>query len=576
MQVDERIDIGSRIGPYELREQLGEGGMASVYKVWHTGLHRFEALKLPRYQPGSNSDPAYLQRLLTEARTAARLHHPHIVAIHNVSEPEAPVHFFVMDLVNGCDLAKLLEQKQRLTVPEIVPILRQVASALDYAHANGVIHRDIKPANILLQEDPETGSWIAKVVDFGISRAAEDTGGTKLTRSGMIVGTPEYMSPEQSGSGEPVDARTDIYSLGIVTYEMLCGHPPFTAAADVSPMSILMKHVRDAPPAPNDSLRDLPRGVSEAIMKALAKHPNDRFQSCVEFVNELTRALEVEAATGHIPLDRPTVAIPNVNGAATIGAGDPAHVATSVALARLDGADAIVTQRQQWKRFRYSSILSGLGGLAAGAWLVYQLHSPVKQPSRVVPVTAAATPVATAPVIAAAATPPPGQRGKVTQIRRVEAIPFSHQTAPAASLPVGQKRVVQHGQNGQREVIVAVRAEGTREIGRRQLSNRVVKPPVPEIEQIGTARAPSPRVHTFHKLLPSPPQPERPRYETHTMRHSRVERPPAPRPHRPAAVSRPHPVQRAKPARPHVARVRRVANHPHPASHHGGGVPLPP
>ncbi|MBV9469293.1 MAG: protein kinase, partial [Abitibacteriaceae bacterium] len=282
------MDIGSRVGPYEIKESIGEGGMAVVYKAWHTGLHRFEALKVPRFQGTQGANPDFIQRLLTEARIAAQLHHPHIVAIHNVSEPEAPVQFFAMDLVDGVDLAALLKQCGRLPLDEALPILRQVSAALDYAHRRGFIHRDIKPGNILLQEGPVPGEWFAKVVDFGISRAAEDDGGTRLTKSGMIVGTPEYMSPEQAGSGDPVDRRTDIYSLGIVAYEMLCGHPPFTAGEGVSRMSILMSHVHHLPRPLVEQIPGLSLAANNAVLKALAKHTDDRFITCEEFIRALS------------------------------------------------------------------------------------------------------------------------------------------------------------------------------------------------------------------------------------------------------------------------------------------------
>jgi serine/threonine-protein kinase len=137
--------------------------MASVYKVWHTGLHRFEALKVPRQHGSHPADSDFVQRLLNEARIAAQLHHPHIVSIHNVSDAEAAVQFFAMEYVAGNDLAQLLEQRQRLSFQEGLPILRQVAEALDHAHMHGVVHRDIKPANILLQEVSEPGGWMAKV-----------------------------------------------------------------------------------------------------------------------------------------------------------------------------------------------------------------------------------------------------------------------------------------------------------------------------------------------------------------------------------------------------------------------------
>jgi serine/threonine-protein kinase len=177
------MQLGTRVGPYEVRELIGEGGMASVYKVWHTGLHRFEALKVPRQHGSNPSESDFVQRLLNEARIAAQLHHPHIVGIHNVSETDASVQFFSMEYVAGYDLSQVLEQRQRLSFQEGLPILRQVAEALDHAHMHGVVHRDIKPGNILLQEVSNPGGWMAKVVDFGISRAAEDMGGTKLTKA---------------------------------------------------------------------------------------------------------------------------------------------------------------------------------------------------------------------------------------------------------------------------------------------------------------------------------------------------------------------------------------------------------
>lgn len=286
------MDIGSRVGPYEIREHIGEGGMAVVYKVWHTGLHRFEALKVPRFQGTQSIHPDFIQRLLSEARIAAQLHHPHIVAIHNVSEPESAVQFFAMDLVEGRDLAEVLQQWHQLPLAEVIAIMRQVASALDYAHSRGFIHRDIKPGNILLGVASASAAntpnaWNAKVVDFGISRAAEDNGGTRLTKSGMIVGTPEYMSPEQAGSGALVDYRTDIYSLGIVAYEMLAGHPPFTAGDGVSRMSILLSHVHHLPRPLTEQISTLEQAANNAVLKALAKAPAARFQSCAEFAQAL-------------------------------------------------------------------------------------------------------------------------------------------------------------------------------------------------------------------------------------------------------------------------------------------------
>ncbi|RYG69235.1 hypothetical protein EON80_10170 [bacterium] len=279
------LQDGDKIGPYTIRESAGQGGMATVYKAWHEGLHRFEALKVPKGAGSSDPDSAFILRLLTEARVAAGLHHPNIVGIHSVSEPLAPIPYFAMDWVEGRDLAKILGEKRAFSIGETTAILEKVAAALDYAHQKGVVHRDIKPANILITD--VDGALVPQVVDFGISRAAEDEdGATKLTKSGMIVGTPEYMSPEQAGSGEAVDFRTDIYSLAVVAYEMLCGGPPFTAGSGVSRLSILIAHVRDIAPL-YQKIPDFPREAGDVLLRALSKSPADRQQSCLSFVSQL-------------------------------------------------------------------------------------------------------------------------------------------------------------------------------------------------------------------------------------------------------------------------------------------------
>ena len=258
--------------------------MAQVYKAWNTGLHRHEALKL--LPPQMTFDHSFVERFLHEARTAASLRHPHIATIHTVSQPHETQPFFAMELVEGGDLADLLRQRGQLPPDEALPLLRQIAAALDYAHSHGIIHRDVKPANILLEDDGR-GGWSVKVVDFGIARAQEAGDGARLTKTGMIVGTPEYMSPEQGGSGEPVDHRSDQYSLGVIAYEMLCGRPPFAVGPSGTAMTVIMSHIRDVPRAPLEQVPALPLAVNNAILKALAKNPKDRFDSCTAFVDAL-------------------------------------------------------------------------------------------------------------------------------------------------------------------------------------------------------------------------------------------------------------------------------------------------
>jgi len=284
------ISPGAIIGGYRVDSLIGQGGMAQVYKAWNTGLHRHEALKM--LPPQMTFDQSFVERFLHEARTVASLRHPHIATIHTVSQPHETQPFFAMELVEGGDLADLLRQRGQLPPDEALPLLRQVAAALDYAHSHGIIHRDVKPANVLLEDDGR-GGWNVKVVDFGIARAQEAGDGARLTKTGMIVGTPEYMSPEQGGSGEPVDHRSDQYSLGVIAYEMLCGRPPFAVGPNGTAMTVIMSHIRDVPRAPLEQAPTLPLAVNNAILKALAKSPRDRFDSCTAFADALSGSVAV-------------------------------------------------------------------------------------------------------------------------------------------------------------------------------------------------------------------------------------------------------------------------------------------
>ena len=250
---------------YELEQELGRGGMSVVYRARDRRLGRPVAIKV--LPPQLALDPAVRTRFAREAHTSAQLAHPHIVPIHDVGEHEG-IAWLVMALVSGGSLAGLLAREPRLSVEEVRRLVREIADALDYAHQRGVIHRDIKPDNILLDGD----SGRAVVTDFGIARAME--AGTRLTATGAAVGTPTYMSPEQAVGERQLDGRSDIYSLGVLAYQMLTGRVPFTAN---NPMALLMKHVAE-PPRPIAELRpDVPLAMARAIERALAKSPDDRW-----------------------------------------------------------------------------------------------------------------------------------------------------------------------------------------------------------------------------------------------------------------------------------------------------------
>jgi serine/threonine protein kinase len=264
--------IGKTLGSYQIISEIGRGGMAIVYKAYQPTLNRYVALKvLPPYLA---HDDEFVRRFEMEAQNAARLKHPNIVIIHDVGE-EGGYHYIVMEFLEGITLRALVERSRALPEPRALDLLNQIASALDYAHAAGFVHRDVKPANVLIGAND-----LATLTDFGIAKAAE---GTRLTRTGTLMGTPEYMSPEQA-RGEPVDYRTDIYSLGVVAYEMLSGRVPFDGT---TPHAVLHKVIYDAPPPLRTMNPRVSAPVEPAVMRALAKDPPARYASAEEMIRAM-------------------------------------------------------------------------------------------------------------------------------------------------------------------------------------------------------------------------------------------------------------------------------------------------
>ncbi len=252
---------------YLIEAELGRGGMAAVYQALDLRLNRRVAIKV--LPPDLAFNPSVRSRFLREAQMAAALTHPNIVPIYTVDEVEGVV-FFVMALVDGESVSARLRREGSLPVEEVRTIVSQVADALDFAHRQGVVHRDIKPDNILL----DRGTRRPMVTDFGIARAAAEE--QRLTVTGMAVGTPAYMSPGQAMGDRDVDGRSDIYSLGIVAYQMLAGETPFRAT---NTPAMLMKHVSEPPPPLRGRRHDLPSSLAAAVERALAKRPEDRFRT---------------------------------------------------------------------------------------------------------------------------------------------------------------------------------------------------------------------------------------------------------------------------------------------------------
>jgi serine/threonine protein kinase len=290
--------IGKTIGDkYELVEQLGRGGMAAVYKAYQPALKRFVAIKI--LHPEVAADATFMVRFEREAHAVAALRHPHIIQVHDFGSQDG-LPYLVMECIEGPSLKQRLTalQKADQLMPhqEVLHVVQGVAGALDFAHSQGIIHRDIKPANIMLTAEQDGD---AILTDFGLTRIVNASG---LTTSG-VLGTPDYISPEQ-GQGVETDARSDIYSLGVVLYEMLAGQPPFAGQA---PVMMILKHVQGELPPLREFNARLSAEVENVVMKALAYAPDDRYQRADELAAALSLVLKptrTASAGARAPGDR--------------------------------------------------------------------------------------------------------------------------------------------------------------------------------------------------------------------------------------------------------------------------------
>jgi len=277
---------------YTIERELGHGGMATVYLARDARHDRYVALKVldPELAASVGAD-----RFLREIRIAAGLTHPHILPLYDSGQAREFL-YYAMPYVEGESLCDLLQREHQLPVGEAVRIAREVADALAAAHRRGIVHRDIKPENILLEEGH------AVVADFGIARAIEAAGGGQRTETGVVVGTPAYMSPEQASGAPDVDGRTDVYSLGCVLYEMLVGEPPFRGA---TPQAVISRRFTEPVPHVARLRETVPAALDHVVAKAMAKLPADRFTTAAEF----DRALAAEEGAGP-PLEARTARAP--------------------------------------------------------------------------------------------------------------------------------------------------------------------------------------------------------------------------------------------------------------------------
>jgi len=359
---------GKQLGQYQIVARLGVGGMATVFKAYQPRMDRYVALKiLPRH---FSDNPEFISRFSQEARLIAQLEHPHILPVYDFGESDGYT-YLAMRLVEGGPLSNLLKKHGKLELTKINHIVTQVGGALDYAHKRGVIHRDFKPGNVLIDE---FGNCL--LTDFGIAKIVETT--SNLTHTGGILGTPSYISPEQ-GSGKSIDTRSDIYSLGVVLYQMVVGGVPYQAD---TPMAVVYMHIHDPLPLPRQLSPDLPEPIERVILKALAKNPDARYATATELVNALQNAI-----------DQPTFQIQEIQESVhepdpTIIAGetptDPEELPTALSAKPIPGSDEIKKieekkklpeQKEEFRtghRWVYGVLVIFLLALLAGAgWLYY-------------------------------------------------------------------------------------------------------------------------------------------------------------------------------------------------------------
>jgi serine/threonine protein kinase len=284
---------GEQVGPYKIIEQLGSGGMATVFKAYHASLDRYVAIKV--LHPAFKQDPNFLSRFQREARIVAKLEHPHIVPVYDFSEAGGQP-YLVMRFIEGETLKARLANDE-LSLDEVARIMKPVGEALSYAHGQGVLHRDVKPSNVLLT--PDGGVWLA---DFGLARIAQ--AGESTLSQDSLLGTPQYISPEQAQGLSDLDARTDIYSLAVVMYELLVGRVPYQAD---TPYAVIHDHIYAPLPLPHSIKPDFPEPLERVLLKALSKERDDRYATVADLMRAFDQAVQQVKASAPTQIAAPIV-----------------------------------------------------------------------------------------------------------------------------------------------------------------------------------------------------------------------------------------------------------------------------
>ena len=397
--------IGETFGNYRITELIGEGGMGVVYLAEHPAIGRRAAVKILR--PGLTDNPELTKRFFNEARAANAIRHPGIVEVFDCGTLQSGVSYIVMELLEGENLSERLRRVGRMRHPDARRVAAQTASALAAAHAAGIVHRDLKPDNLFLVPDErDTALEMVKVLDFGIAKLGQDSGQihSVRTRTGSVMGTPAYMSPEQCRGTREIDHRSDIYSLGVILFEMLCGRPPFVSEGFGEMVHL---HISQPPTPPRKIEPTVPEDLEKLILACLAKEPDDRVQTMADVHAALTGrtmpAARQTAPTARTPWQP---AQPGSPTTFTHAAGQTVPPPTDL-VAPARGRKATIA-------------VLGLLAVGAGAWLTRGSWGPrpgntvtaapaARAPETVVPPPAAARP-ADKKVTAAIVSTPPGAR----------------------------------------------------------------------------------------------------------------------------------------------------------------------
>jgi eukaryotic-like serine/threonine-protein kinase len=338
--VDQDVPAGALIGEYQVEQKLGEGGFGSVYRAVHPVIGKGAAIKVLHRQFSANAE--MVSRFIAEARAANQIRNKNIIDIFGFGALPDGRQYYVMELLEGVPLDRYLAQRGRLPPAEAIPILRGVARALDAAHATGIVHRDLKPENVFLEQDEDRG-LVPKLLDFGIAKLMGEAEASHRTRTGVPIGTPFYMSPEQC-RGHKIDHRTDVYSFGVLAFQLLTGQLPFSGD---SYMDVMVRHASEPAPRPNDVCAELPAQLDLPIRRMLEKSPDHRPASVGEALEALAQAardagLDVEVrpvrsgagaftpAAGMTPADLDQIASAETLQAPSAGTLDNAATAASL------------------------------------------------------------------------------------------------------------------------------------------------------------------------------------------------------------------------------------------------------